>query len=86
VLSWDYSHWLASRDTTQKNTGAGKAFRITKIPLTFAIDDVQKTLCPLSPAAVIVGSLAPDADSLNSVSYQAATAMFEPLEPPFLDL
>jgi hypothetical protein len=35
---------------------------------------------------VIVGSLAPDADSLDSVSYQVATAMFESLEPPFLDL
>jgi len=57
-----------------------------KVPPALTIYDLQKTLLPRNPAAVIVGSLAPDADSIDSVSYQVATATFEPLDPPFLDL
>ncbi|KAH0537353.1 hypothetical protein FGG08_005832 [Glutinoglossum americanum] len=76
----------SGRDITQKNTGTGRVFRVTKVPSTFKESDVQKILCPQSPATALVGSLAPDADSFDSGSYQVATVTFEPLNPPFIDL
>lgn len=56
------------------------------MPSAFKASDVQDILCPQGPATALVGSLAPEADSFDSISYQVATATFKPLKEPFLDL
>lgn len=56
------------------------------MPSTFGISDVQELLSPEGQAAVLVGSLAPDADSVDSASHQIATATIEPLYGKFLEL